>query len=402
MKQLPPAKSKQAVIDLDTGKKFTWTMMRDVDQEKIQNALKEAFAMNGYGDSGKIGQFIGAFKGDLKEKAHVTIVYDADKKDTSVSVRGGGSATVAGVDFMKAVWSIWFGKNRPADARRLSSSARCNNRRSDATTARAGGPPPPPRPPLGRDLFAPGERMPGRARRDDIVPPGPLGSAGSHHLGSTARDDRAAWSILGRDTTLGPRVDCGVAWANAGARRRGLGLARPRLLRRVAGKAVGDLPLLVELERDSALGLLGERRQERVGLFSRDAERLLAAWAGHDALMNTRRAFRARRGGRPPLRSFPSDLSARPLKRSRSDTAMPITAMIPPSTQPTMAPAGKMAWRIAPTTSAAVERAREHHPPATAASTPPIFAGLPRKFTALAVKGVRGLPHAEQKAETPR
>src|SRR5690349_1647590 len=45
MKQLPPSKSKQAVIDMDTGKKFVWTMKRDVDQEKIQNALKDAFAM---------------------------------------------------------------------------------------------------------------------------------------------------------------------------------------------------------------------------------------------------------------------------------------------------------------------------------------------------------------------
>jgi Chalcone isomerase-like len=109
MKALPPSKSKQAVIDMDTGKKFVWTMKRDVDQEKIQNALKDAFAMNGYGDAGKIGQFIGAFKSELKENSTVSIVYDADKKETSVST-GSGSATVGGVDFMKAVWSIWLGK----------------------------------------------------------------------------------------------------------------------------------------------------------------------------------------------------------------------------------------------------------------------------------------------------
>jgi Chalcone isomerase-like len=109
MKQLPPSKSKQAVIDMDTGKKFVWTMKRDVDQEKIQKALRDAFAMNGYGDSGKIDKFVGAFAGELKEKASVSIVYDADKKETSVST-GSGNATVGGVDFMKAVWSIWFGK----------------------------------------------------------------------------------------------------------------------------------------------------------------------------------------------------------------------------------------------------------------------------------------------------
>ncbi len=110
MKELPATKSKQAVIDMDTGKKFVWTMKRDVDHEKIQTALKDAFAMNGYGDAGKIGKFLGAFSGELKEKATVSIVYDADKKSTTVTAAGGGSATIEGADFMKAVWSIWFGK----------------------------------------------------------------------------------------------------------------------------------------------------------------------------------------------------------------------------------------------------------------------------------------------------
>ena len=109
MKDLPPAKSKQAVIDMDTGKKFVWTMKRDVDNEKITKALTEAFAMNGYTDAGKIAAFVGAFKSELKEKATVTIVYDADKKETTVKTDS-GSATVGGVDFMKAVWSIWFAK----------------------------------------------------------------------------------------------------------------------------------------------------------------------------------------------------------------------------------------------------------------------------------------------------
>ncbi|HVY48632.1 MAG TPA: chalcone isomerase family protein [Minicystis sp.] len=109
MKELPPTKSKRAVIDMDTGKKFSWTMLRDVDRDKIVDALKEAFAKNGYGDQAKISRFIGAFSNDLKENQHVTIVYDADSKNTTVTVQGGGSATINGVDFMKGVWSIWFG-----------------------------------------------------------------------------------------------------------------------------------------------------------------------------------------------------------------------------------------------------------------------------------------------------
>jgi hypothetical protein len=115
MKELPPQKSKEAVIDLDVSKRFVWVMKRDVEAEKIRNALTEAYSMNGYGDHAKIAQFMGAFKGDLKEKQWVTITYDADKKTTTLSVQGGGSATVAGVDFMKATWRLWFGKiDQPA------------------------------------------------------------------------------------------------------------------------------------------------------------------------------------------------------------------------------------------------------------------------------------------------
>lgn len=110
VKAPPPAKSKQAIIDLDADKKFVWTMRRDVDKEKIVDAIKNAFAMNGYADQGKISKYLAAFSGELKEKSHVTIVYSAEKKAVTVTVDGGGTATIEGVDFMKGVWSIWFGK----------------------------------------------------------------------------------------------------------------------------------------------------------------------------------------------------------------------------------------------------------------------------------------------------
>ena len=110
MRELPSSRSKQAVIDKETDKKFVWKMLRDVDHAKIVDALKDAYAMNGYSDSAKIGQLMGAFKSELKETSSVTISYDAAKQATTVTVSGGGSATVPGVDFMKATWSIWFGK----------------------------------------------------------------------------------------------------------------------------------------------------------------------------------------------------------------------------------------------------------------------------------------------------
>jgi hypothetical protein len=115
MKELPPARSKAAVILTDTDKRFVWRMLRDVDHEKIRKALSDAFAVNGYADASKIGPFVGAFSGDLVKGAQVTIRYDSTAKAVAVSVQGGGTATVPGFEFMKAVWSIWFGRiDQPA------------------------------------------------------------------------------------------------------------------------------------------------------------------------------------------------------------------------------------------------------------------------------------------------
>jgi hypothetical protein len=110
MQQLPATKSKRAVIDMETAKKFECKMLRDLDAEKLKTALKDAYAMNGYTDQSKIGTILNAFRGDLKEGQKFSIKYDNDKKETTFAVDGQGSITVGGVDFMKATWSIWFGK----------------------------------------------------------------------------------------------------------------------------------------------------------------------------------------------------------------------------------------------------------------------------------------------------
>jgi hypothetical protein len=59
---------------------------------------------------------VGAFnKDEVKENSAVVISYNAGNKTTTIWVQNGGSASVAGADFMKAVWSIWFGKiDQPA------------------------------------------------------------------------------------------------------------------------------------------------------------------------------------------------------------------------------------------------------------------------------------------------
>lgn len=111
MKERPAAKSKQAVIEANVDKKFTWRMLRDVDTSKIKKALTEALQMNGFNDAARTAQFVGAFKQEeIKENSAVVITYNAAAKNVTIWVQGGGSATIAGEDFMKGVWSIWFGK----------------------------------------------------------------------------------------------------------------------------------------------------------------------------------------------------------------------------------------------------------------------------------------------------
>ncbi len=111
MKEKPATKSKQAMIDADVDKKFTCVMLRDVDSKKIQNALRDAFKMNGFTDTARIERFVGAFtKEEMKEKSSWVISYNAAAKSVTIWVQGAGTATIQGQDFMKAVWSIWFGK----------------------------------------------------------------------------------------------------------------------------------------------------------------------------------------------------------------------------------------------------------------------------------------------------
>jgi hypothetical protein len=116
MKVVPAEHTKHAVIDADVDKKIEFKMMRDVGSEKIKNAFEEGFERNGYSNAGNIAKFSGAVSGDeLVKGSWVHITYSAATKATTITVDGGSKATVTGADFMKAVWSIWFGKfDQPA------------------------------------------------------------------------------------------------------------------------------------------------------------------------------------------------------------------------------------------------------------------------------------------------
>lgn len=109
-----PAKNAQEIINAETDKKFTLKMLREVDSAKIVNAINDAFKLNGFNNKSQQDTFSSVLTGDLAEGDVITISYNAASKAVTCSYKGKVS-TVNGSDFMKAVWSIWFGKiDQPA------------------------------------------------------------------------------------------------------------------------------------------------------------------------------------------------------------------------------------------------------------------------------------------------
>jgi hypothetical protein len=113
MKEVP-AKNAQDIINAETDKKFTLKMLRGVESAKISGAFTEAFTKNGHSDKlQQLNTFSNVLTGDLAENDVITISYNAASKAVSCSYKG-KTSTVNGSDFMKAVWSIWFGKIDPS------------------------------------------------------------------------------------------------------------------------------------------------------------------------------------------------------------------------------------------------------------------------------------------------
>ena len=112
IKALPEQKTRQAMIDADVDKRFSLRMLREVEAAKLRAGLRDGYKRNGYADNERIDRFLAGFSDAPKGKA-MSIVYDAGAKETRLIVDGAVTTTVDGSAFMKATWSIWFGKSKP-------------------------------------------------------------------------------------------------------------------------------------------------------------------------------------------------------------------------------------------------------------------------------------------------
>jgi Chalcone isomerase-like len=110
MRDLPPTKTKGAVIAADVDKMFALRMLRELSAAQIQSALRDSFAANGYDNRAKINAFVTAVGKPLPKGATITIRYDAATQTTTASAKGNQPISIPGVDFMRATWSIWLGR----------------------------------------------------------------------------------------------------------------------------------------------------------------------------------------------------------------------------------------------------------------------------------------------------
>jgi hypothetical protein len=115
VRQPPATKSRQAMIDLDADKRFTMRMLRDLDGDKLRAGLRDGYHRNGFTDDAAIDRFLAALPPRLSNGAALWIVYDAAAGQTRLVVDGGQSSSISGAAFMRATWSIWFGRSKPAD-----------------------------------------------------------------------------------------------------------------------------------------------------------------------------------------------------------------------------------------------------------------------------------------------
>lgn len=112
-----PSKNAKEVITSDQPKAVLIRVVyKEIPAEKWQEGWKEGFAITAPTAEGElkklIDQFIYLFNEPIKKGEQVLISYDPTR-GTEVVIKGKSKAILPGKDFMKALWSIWFG-DKPA------------------------------------------------------------------------------------------------------------------------------------------------------------------------------------------------------------------------------------------------------------------------------------------------
>ncbi|HYD40894.1 MAG TPA: hypothetical protein VEB43_08685 [Anaeromyxobacter sp.] len=111
MRDLPAERSRRAVVELDGDKRLTLHTLRELPTERLTSWLRDGLEAAGYRDDERIRAFLSGFpEGNLRKDEEVVIQYDAAAQLTTVTSDRGAPVRVDGVSFMRAIWTVWFGK----------------------------------------------------------------------------------------------------------------------------------------------------------------------------------------------------------------------------------------------------------------------------------------------------
>lgn len=112
-----PKKTRDAgeAISSDVPKRIDMVMRRSVDKEKLADTMRESISKARKPEVAKNAGTLAGWMEDVDEDDHIVLDY-VPGTGTTVRVKGKDKGTIAGVDFMQAVWGIYLGANPPTDA----------------------------------------------------------------------------------------------------------------------------------------------------------------------------------------------------------------------------------------------------------------------------------------------
>lgn len=115
-----PTRETGKVIEMDSPKRvLLHVVYKEVGADKWVEGWKEGFAITAPQPdpqlAARIETFLGCFDEPIRSGERLQVTYEPGS-GTEVKIKGKVKATIAGHDFMTALWGIWFGKKPASEA----------------------------------------------------------------------------------------------------------------------------------------------------------------------------------------------------------------------------------------------------------------------------------------------
>ena len=105
------------IIGSDQAKRVRMSMLRDLEKQKIVDAITEGFEKNAKAQmpalQERLNKLTASIPAELKKGDELVLTY-VPGKGTRIETKGGKELTVEGKDFADALFSVWLGKH-PVD-----------------------------------------------------------------------------------------------------------------------------------------------------------------------------------------------------------------------------------------------------------------------------------------------